>query len=85
MRFRHQVPERKLFKLAAQALHAHAPGQRAVDFEGLLRDARPLVCRHEAERAHVVQAIGQLDQQDAHVVGDRQQQFAEILGLLRRL
>ena len=34
------------------------------------------------ERAHVVQAIGELDQQDAHVVGDRQQQLAQVLRLL---
>ena len=35
-----------------------------------------------AQRAHVVQAVGELDQQHAHVVGDRQQQLAQVLGLL---
>ena len=85
MGLRHQVPERKLFELVAQALHAHAPRERAVDFEGLLRDAGPLVGGHEAERAHVVEPVGQLDEQDTHVVGDREQQFSEVLGLLRRL
>ena len=38
--------------------------------------------RHVLERAHVVQAVGELDQQHAHVVGDRQQELAQVLGLL---
>ena len=29
-----------------------------------------------------MQAVGELDQQHAHVVGDRQQQLAQVLGLL---
>ena len=38
--------------------------------------------RHEFQRAHVVQAIGELDQQHADVVGDCEQQLAQVLGLL---
>ena len=34
------------------------------------------------QRAHVVQAVGELHQQDAYVVGDRKQQLAQILRLL---
>ena len=34
------------------------------------------------EGAHVVQAVGELDQQHPHVVGDRQQELAQVLGLL---
>ena len=34
------------------------------------------------ERAHVVQAVGQLDQHDANVVRHRDDHLAEILGLL---
>ena len=40
------------------------------------------VGRHEFQRAHVVQAVGELDQENADVVGDRQQQLAQVLGLL---
>ena len=40
------------------------------------------VGRHELQRAHVVQAVGELDQEHADVVGDRQQQLAQVLGLL---
>ena len=38
--------------------------------------------RHVLERAHVVQPVGELDQQHAHVVGDGEQKLAQILGLL---
>ena len=41
-----------------------------------------LPSRHVMQGAHVVQAVGELDQQHARVVGDGEQQFAEILGLL---
>ena len=41
-----------------------------------------LVLRHMVERAHVVQPVGELDQQDANILGDRQQQLAQVLRLL---
>ena len=40
---------------------------------------------HVFERAHVVQPVGELDQQHAHVVGDGEQKLAQVLGLLRLL
>jgi hypothetical protein len=46
---------------------------------------RALLRRH-VQRAHVVQPVGELDQQHAHVVGDGEQQLAQVfrlLGLLR--
>ena len=66
-------------------VHAHAAGERRIDVERLLGDAPARFRRHEVERAHVVQPVGELDQQHAHVVGDRQQQLAQVLGLLRLL
>ena len=44
-----------------------------------------LSVRHELQRAHVVQAVGELDQKHAGVIGDGEQKLAEILGLLRVL
>ena len=40
-----------------------------------------LVGRHVLERAHVVQAVGELDQQDADILGHGEQQLAQIFGL----
>ncbi len=37
------------------------------------------------QRAHVVQTVGKLHQQHAHIVGNGEQQLAEVLGLLRFL
>ncbi len=74
--------ERKIFEFLPHLLHAHAAGERRIDVERLLGD--PLARRrwHELQCAHVVQAIGKLDQEDADVVGDREQELAQILGLL---
>ena len=39
----------------------------------------------KCERAHVVQAVGELDQQHPHVVRDGEQELAEVLALRRPL
>ena len=53
-----------------------------VDLARLERDAAPLVRPQVLERAHVVQAVGELDQDDARVLRHRQQQLAVVLDLL---
>ncbi len=76
-------PEGKVLKLVAHALHAHAPGERRVDLHRLLGDPRALLLRHVLDGAHVVQPVGELHQQDADVLGDGEQQLAQVLRLLR--
>ena len=80
--FRIELAERQVLELLAHLMHAHAAGERRIDFQRLLGDAPARLGRHVVERAHVVQAVGELDQQHAHVVGDRQQQLAQVLRLL---
>ena len=82
MRLRIEHAERQILEFFAHLLHAHAARKRRIDVEGFLGDATARGRRHELERAHVVQAIGQLDQKDANVIGDRQQELAQVLGLL---
>ncbi len=77
-----EFAERQVLELFAHLVHAHAAGQRRIDVDGFLGDAAARRRRHELQRAHVVQTVGELDQQHANVVGDRQQQLAEILRLL---
>ena len=77
------IAEGQFFQFLAHALHAHAAGERRIDFHRLLGDAQALVLRHMVERAHVVETVGELDQEDAHVLRDGQQQLAQILRLLR--
>ena len=77
-----ELAECQILELLAHLVHAHAAGERRVDVERLLGDAAARLARHVVERAHVVQTVGELDQQHPHVVGDRQQQLAQVLGLL---
>mgnify|MGYP000397997766 CR=1 FL=1 len=75
------VPEGQGLQLVAHVLHAHAPGERGIDVHRLLRDAGALLRRHRPEGAHVVQPVGELDEEDADVVGYRQQELAQVLRL----
>ena len=59
-----------VLELLAQPLHAHAAGQRRIDLHGLLGDDLALGRLHMLERAHVVQAVGELDEEDADVARD---------------
>ncbi len=64
-------------------VHADAAGQRRVDVHGLARDALPaLLLLDVMQRAHVVQAVGQLHDQHADVAAHCQHQLAEVLRLL---
>jgi len=58
-----------------------AMGDRRVDLERLARLLELLLLRQRAERAHVVEAIGKLDQDDAHVARHRDDHLAVVLGL----
>ena len=78
----HQAAEGEVFEFIAHALHAHTAGKRSVDVERVLGDAGALGVRHELEGAHVVQAVGELDQEHARVIGNGEQELAEILRLL---
>jgi hypothetical protein len=80
-----ELAEGEILELLAHLMHAHAAGERSIDVERLLRDAPAGLRLHHAECSHVVQAVSELDQQDAHVGGDRQQQLAQIFGLRRLL
>ena len=55
--------------------------ERRVDLEGLLGLLDLLLLGHRAERAHVVQAVGELDQDDPDVRGHRDHHLAVVLGL----
>ncbi|MGY4289639.1 hypothetical protein ACVWXO_008905 [Bradyrhizobium sp. LM2.7] len=74
--------EGQVLQLLAHFLHAHAARERRIDVERLLGDSPARFRRHEIQRPHVVQAVGELHQENADVVSNGQQQFAQILGLL---
>ena len=70
--FRIEFAERQVIELLAHRMHAHAAGERRIDFARLLGGAPARLDRHVVERTHVVQTVGELDQQHAHIGGDRQ-------------
>ena len=52
-----------------------------IDIECFLGDTTALNWGCGLECAHVVKAVCKLNQNDSHVVGHREQHFAEVLGL----
>ena len=81
VRRRLEVHEGQLFQLVLHFAHAEPVGDRRIDVQRLLRGARPPVLGHELQRAHVVEAVGELDEDDADVVDHRQEHLAEVLRL----
>ena len=80
-RLRVEHAEGQILEFLAHPLHAHPPGERREDVHGLARLARLLLGRQVADRAHVVQPVGQLDQQHPKVLRHRHQELAEVLRL----
>jgi hypothetical protein len=74
--------EGMVLEFFAQPLHAHAAGKGGIDVHGLFGDDRALGRLDMLDRAHVVQAVGELDQQHSDVARDGKQELAEILRLL---
>ena len=78
-----KLGEGKVFELILHAVHADPLGQWRVDVHRLARDAPPLVLAFdEVQRLHVVQTVGELDQEDANVFRHCEDKLAEILRLL---
>ena len=76
-----EIAERQLLELVLHLAHPEPAGDRRVDVERLLRDLDAPLLRQVVQRPHVVQPVGQLDQDHADVVDHRQQHLAEVLRL----
>ena len=75
VRFAVQVFERKVLQLPLRVRESEPVGERRVDVESLLRHPLLLVGGEIFERAHVVEAIGELHEHHPDVVDHRQQHF----------
>ena len=76
------VLEGEVLELPLDLPDAQALGQGRVDLGGLLGDALLLIGRQRPERTHVVEAVGQLDEDDSDVVSHGQEHLADVLRLL---
>ena len=76
-----EVFEREVLQLAADFTHAETVRDGSVDFDGFLGDALLPFARERIQGAHVVQAIGELDDNHADVGHHGQQHLADAFGL----
>ena len=76
-----QVQEGEVFQLRLHPGNAQAVRQRRVDFQRLASHQALLVARHVLQGAQVVQAVGELDEDDPDVLGHGDQHLAEALRL----
>ena len=74
--------EREVLELPLDLPDPEPLGQRRVDLHRLAGDALLLLDRQRAQRAHVVQPVGELDEDDADVLRHRQEHLPDVLGLL---
>ena len=74
--------EREVLELPLDLPDPEALRQRRVDLQGLAGDAPLLLRGQSVQRAHVVQPVGELDEDDPDVLRHREQHLADVLGLL---
>jgi len=80
-----QMHEGDVFELLVDLVEPETVGDGGVDVQRFLGDAADFLRLHGIQRAHVMEAIGQLDQDDADIARHRQQHLAEVFGLGLRL
>ena len=76
-----QVAKSQVLQLAVGLVQAQTVGNRSKNLQSFRRNTPPLAARHVPHGAHVVRAVGQLDENDAHILGHGQQHFAKGFGL----
>ena len=76
-----QVAEGEVVEFLVDRVEAQPVGDRGVDVARLAGHALAFGRWHRIERAHIVQAVGKLDQDDPYVARHRQQHLAKILRL----
>ena len=78
-----QVLEGEVLQFPLDLPDAQAAGERRKDIHGLLRRLDLLGRLDVLQGAHVVEAVGELDDDDAHVLSHGDEHLAQVLGLHR--
>ena len=76
-----EIAEGEIFELAADQAHAEPVGDGRVNIERFAGDALLALGSEIFERAHVVQAVGELHHHDANVVHHGEKHLADVFGL----
>ena len=77
-----EIEEGQVLELPLDGRDAQAVGERRVDVHGLARLEPALLGRERSQGTHVVQAVGQLDDDHANVLGHGQKHLAQVERLL---
>ena len=77
-----EVAEAKVFELGLHPVNPEPARERRIDVERLLRDQLALFLGKVVQRAHVVRAVGELNEDHAKVFGHGHNHLAEVLRLL---
>ncbi len=75
--FRVGIAETQVFQFPFDLPDSQPVGERCKNIECLLCDPAALCLREGSQGAHVVQAVGQLDQHHAHIAVHRQEGFSQ--------
>ena len=78
---RFQVVEGQVLEFPLDARDAEPVGERGVDLHRLAGLVVAPLFRKRRKRAHVVQPVGELDEDDADVLGHRDEHLAQVVGL----
>src|ERR1035437_4579562 len=76
-----QVLEGQILEFAADLAHAETVRDRGIDLDGFARDALAPLRAEITQGAHVVDAVGQFDQDDADILDHGEQHLADAFGL----
>ena len=79
------IAKTEVLQFGLHLVEAQAVGQRRIDIERLSCYLILLVGRLRGQRAHIVQAVADLDEDDADVVVHREEQLLEVFCLSRSL
>ena len=74
-----EIGERKIVQLAGQVLHAQAVGDGGVYFVRFQGDPLLFLGRQGGQGPHIMQAVGQLDEDHPQVLRQGEDHFAQIL------
>ena len=77
-----EVEERQILELPLDGAHAQAVGERRVNVHGLARLEQAAIGGQRRQGTHVVQSVGELDDDHADVAAHREEHLAQVERLL---
>ncbi|MPM50584.1 hypothetical protein SDC9_97326 [bioreactor metagenome] len=78
---RHEIHKREVFHLAFDGAHAEAMRKGSVDLQRFFCFAGAFIRVTVSQRAHVMQTVGELDDDHANIRRDGKKQFSKVFGL----